>query len=317
MNWCRCGLFYLYLTTASALAQPGKSPSPAPPDTRSPSAPLPDVATLMQEVVVHQRAAEALRKNYLYNTSIKVERREKDGSLKTEDTDEYEDFTSEGIAVSRHLKHNGKALSAEELKKQDEQIDKEVAKAKERRAKAASNGRETDERGDEIIPISRMFELGSFTNPRRQQVNGRDTIAVDFTGDPNARTHNRGEEIIHDMAGTAWIDEQDKAVQHVQGRFIRNFKIGGGLIASIAKDTTFEFFTRKINDEIWLPQTVTAQGHFRFMLLFAVDGNFELQATNYRKFKATSTIVPNYAPSSPPLDPQVTPRTDKPSASKP
>ena len=194
--------------------------------------------------------------------------------------------------VQRHTRHDGKDLSADEIRKEDERIDKEVAKLKERREKREGEGKETNSRGDEMIPISRMFELGAFTNARRVQVAGRDTIAMDFTGDPRAKTRNRGEEVIHDMAGTAWIDEQDKTIQHVEGRFISSFKVGGGLVANIAKDTSFEFTAAKVNDEVWLPRLVAARGHVRFLLLYSIDGKMDARMSGYRKFKATSTIVP-------------------------
>ncbi len=50
-------------------------------------------------------------------------------------------------------------------------------------------------------------------------MNGRDTIAVDFAGDPKAKTRNRGEDVIRDLVGTAWVDEQDKVLVKVQGHF--------------------------------------------------------------------------------------------------
>lgn len=254
--------------------------------------PLPELRTLMQAVVAHERSAEAARKDYLFTTTVTMDRLQKDGGVKKETVDEYENFSLEGVDVARHVRHDGKELSAEDKRKEDERIDKEVAKAKERRAKLEAEGKDTNSRGDEIISISRMFELGSFTNARRVQVGGRDTIAMDFTGDPKAKTRNRGEEVIHDMAGTAWIDEQDKTIQHVEGRFINSFKIGGGLIANIAKDTSFQFTAAKINEEVWLPRSIAAQGHMRVMLLYAIDGKMDVRMAGYRRFRTSSTVLP-------------------------
>ena len=68
-------------------------------------------------------------------------------AVKKTETREYDIFWVDGVPVHRMTRKNGKDLSAEEQKKENEQIDKEVAKAKERRAKADEKGAETDPRG--------------------------------------------------------------------------------------------------------------------------------------------------------------------------
>ena len=64
--------------------------------------------------------------------------------------------------------------------------------------------------------------------PRRVELNGRDTIAVDYAGDPKAKTRNRAEEVVRDMLGTAWVDEQDHVLARVEGHFVNAYKIGAG-----------------------------------------------------------------------------------------
>ena len=81
--------------------------------------------------------------------------------------------------------------------------------------------------------MSRILELGTFSNARRVQVAGRDAIAADYAGDPKAKTRNKAEEVIRDLVGTVWVDEKDQELVRTEGRFVRSFKIGGGLVANI------------------------------------------------------------------------------------
>jgi hypothetical protein len=230
------------------------------------------------------------------------------GGVKKTETKEYDEFWVEGVPVQRLIKKDGKELSELEKKKEDEEIDKEVAKAKERRAKADAKGKETSPRGDDEITVSRLLELGSFTNARRVQMNGRDTIAVDFAGDPKAKTRNRGEDVIRDLVGTAWVDEQDKVLVKVQGHFVNNFKIGGGIVANIQKGTSFGFEQRKVNDEVWLPALLEGRGEARALLLFKFDGSLRAVESDYRKFRATSTILPGMSTVEPEASPASTPQ---------
>ncbi len=270
--------------------------------------PLPDIPTLMREVEANQRTSEKIEKDYLYKSVQTEKESDGHGGVKKTETKEYDVFWVEGVPVRRMTKKNGKELSAEEQKKESEEIDKEVAKAKERRAKADAKGKESSPRGDDEITVSRLLELGSFTNARRLQMNGRDTIAVDFAGDPKAKTRNRGEDVIRDLAGTAWIDEQDKVLVKVQGHFFNNFKIGGGIVANIQKGTSFGMEQRKVNDEVWLPAMIEGQGSARALLFFSFNGSLQAVESDYRKFKATSTILPGMSTVEPEANPTATPQ---------
>lgn len=264
--------------------------------------PLPDIEELMHAVETNQRAAETIEKDYLYRSSWTLKELDGHGGVKKTETEEYDVFWVEGVPVHRLMKKNGKELSAEEQRKENERIDKEIVKVKEKRRKADEKGKETGPHGEEEVTVSRLLELGRFTNARRLQWNGRDTIAVDFAGDPNAKTKTRFEEVIRDMVGTAWVDEQDRTLVKAQGHFLNSFKIGGGLVANIQKGTSFSMEQRKVNNEVWLPAMVEGQGEARTLLFFNLHGSVQGVESDYRKFKATSTILPveSTVPQTPP-----------------
>jgi hypothetical protein len=266
--------------------------------------PLPDIPELLRAVQTNQKTSEAVAKDYLYRSVVTEAASDGHGGVKKTNTEEYDDFWVEGVEVRRQVKKDGKELNAEEQRKESERIDKEVAKAKERRAKANEKGMETGPRGEELVTVSRLMELGSFTNARREKLNGRDVIAVDFVGDPKAKTKNKFEEVIRDMAGTAWMDEQDKVMVKAQGHFINTFKVGAGLVVNIQKGTNFLMEQRKINDEVWLPAMVEAQGSFRALLFVGFNGSVTIADSDYRKFKATSTILPGMSTVEPEPNPK-------------
>ena len=267
--------------------QPAEQVKPADPDR-----PLPDIPTLMHEVEANQKNSEAIEKQYIYRSTEIEQELDSHGGVKKTETKEYDVFWLKGVQVQRLMSKDGKPMSADDLKKEDEKNDKEAAKESEKREKAQEKGKETDPRGNDEITVSRLLELGSFTNPRRVQLNGRDTIAVDFAGDPKAKTRNKGEEVIRDMAGTAWFDENDRVLAKGVGHFVNSFKIGGGLVVNIQRGTSFSFSQRKINDEVWLPEVIEGQGVARLLLVFNFNGRLRAVQSDYRKFRATSTILP-------------------------
>lgn len=262
--------------------------------------PLPDIVAIMHDVEANERKAETIEKDYLYHSVVTEQKIDGQGQVKKTEVTEFDHYWVNGVPVRRMVKKDGKALSADEIAKEDARIDKESAKAHERREKADAQSKETDSRGDQEITVSRLLELGTFINPRRVQLNGRDAIAVDFAGNPKAKARNRAEDVIRDMAGTAWIDERDNVLARVEGRFVNAFKVGGGLLVDIQKDTHFTWEQTKVNDEVWLPAHIEGQGAARMLLFFNFNGSLRAVDSDYRKFRTSSTILPGMTHVDPP-----------------
>jgi hypothetical protein len=295
-----------------AACAPARAQSASPPPTatvaqpvESPAAdkPIPDIVAMMRDVEANQRKSEAVEKDYIYHSVATEQELDSHGQVKKTTVTESDHYWVKGVPVRRVVKKNGKDLTPDELGKENERIDKLTAKANEHREKLDSEGKQTDPRGNEEVTVSRLLELGSFTNARRVQLNGRDTIAVDFAGDPKAKTRNRTEEVIRDMVGTAWIDEQDHILARVEGHFVNAFKVGGGLIASVQKDTRFSMVQTKINGEVWLPAQLEGQGAVHALLFFGFSGSGRIVNSDYRKFRTTSTILPGVTRVGPPEAP--------------
>ena len=259
---------------------------------QQPSRPLPDIPALMHAVEDHQRTDELRQRDYIFSEAVTLDRTDKHGALSRRETSTAQIFWLRGVPVRKLLSKDGKSLAPDDLKKEDERIDKEVRQATERREKNDSKGEQTDPRGHEEVSVSRILELGSFSNPRRISRNSRDTVVVDYLGDPHAKTRNRAEEVVRNLAGTVWIDEDDKEIVRTEGHFLQPFHIAGGLLANISQGTRFSLEQQKINNDVWLPAEVTGSGDARFLLLFNFRGNLHVTYTDFRRFQTSSTLLP-------------------------
>ena len=72
--------------------------------------------------------------------------------------------------------------------------------------------------------------------------------------------------------------------------------MGAGLVADVSKGTSFDYTARRINDEVWFPSEINAQGHIRYLLFFSLNGTLHVTFSDYRKFRASSTISPVAVP---------------------
>ena len=281
----------------------------------APEQPLPDTRTLLFDVERNQKRLEQLRRDYTYHVRMVSETLEKSGGVKKVETTDAESLTVDGIRVDRTVARNGKPLSPEEQARESERIDKEVAKGKERRARAQDRQKETDAHGDAVLSLSRILELGSFTNPRRVVEDGRPTIVLDYKGNPDAKTHSPFETAFKDLQGKVWIDEGDRVVVRGQGELVNDFKLGGGLLADVHKGTNFEFRAHRVAEGVWLPATIDATGHLRVLLFANVNGREHLETSDYRRFHTSATIVGSHGVIGP--DGQPLPDSGQPPAAPP
>src|SRR5271168_2156395 len=239
-------------------------------------APIPDIPTLMMQVQAHQRELDKVKENYTFREVQQTGDLDPSGRVKKTETEENEIFFVNGHHIERLVKKNGKDLSPDEQKKEQERVTKEVEKATKLDPNKSMEGGE--------VSITRILAIMKVSNPRRVSLNGRDTIAFDFIGDPHAQTHGLAEDASKKLAGTLWIDEKDREVAKLTVHFDENFHVGGGLVANIQSGSSFQFEQAKINNALWLPTGGEAHLQARVLLVKGYRENMRFHDSDFQRF---------------------------------
>lgn len=275
----------LALGLAAAPAATAQDQSGPPPPTETEHAgtgtPLPDITTLLQRVRSRYMELESLRKNYIFTITQTADEFASDGSKKSH-TDEYQAFFVNDTEVRQHVSHDGKPLSAADARKEQARVDKEVTELK------AGHKR----RQEVNLRASGLLKVATFSNPRREILNGRPTLVFDYKGDPHSHADGIAEEVMRLLAGTLWIDQRDDAILRLNGTLDANFHVGGGLLVNIRKGSWFDFVQTPVNGEIWFPREFTAHVDGRVLLIKGFDGDARQSFSDYRKLRTTVTILP-------------------------
>jgi hypothetical protein len=253
----------------------------------SASHPMPDVPTLIHQVEEHQRKLDQTRENYTYHEAILTHELEKNGNVKKTESEENEIFFVNTHEIDRKVKKDGKDLTADQQKKEQDRVMKEVEKAQK-----TPPGQSTDKNA---VSISQLLAIMKVSNPRREIIDGRSTIAFDFTGDPHAKTHGMAEGASKKLSGTLWIDENDREVRRMIARFDDNFHLGFGLF-SVGKGSNFTFNQKLVNNELWLP--IDAQAHLIAHAIGIIGYRADISVTdsNYQRFHVESQQQPGAKP---------------------
>jgi len=276
-------------------------PSPQQPQTRSPapaadSRPLPDIPALLRDIAKNQQALEDMRQLYTCHLSEEQDKVDSDGNVKSRELKDYDLFYIGDDAALHLLAKDGKPLTGDEKKSEDDKFSKQYDKLKKKQAELASDPKKQQKKAEEDeARISDFLRAERFTNPRRADFGGHESIAFDVSGDPNYKPQKRIDSIIQKLAGTMWVDEQAREVVRLEAHFAESVKIGGGLVAALSKGSNFVFEQQKINDEVWLPSY--AEVHFSGRIVFVkLKQNFVDRFTDYRKFRSGASLGATSAP---------------------
>jgi len=245
--------------------------------------PLPDVPTLMKQVEDHQHKLDEVRENYTYHETVITHELDKNGNIKKNESEENDVFFVNGHEINRRVKKSGKELNADEQKKEQERVEKEVDKASK-----TPPGQSMDKNE---VSVTRLLQIMKVSNPRREQMDNRSVIAFDFVGDPHAKTHGMAEDASKKLSGTIWVDENDRQVRRMIARFDDNFHLGFGLF-SVGKGSTFTFDQKLVNNELWLPTDAQAHVIAHAIGIIGWRGDIAVTDNDYQKFHADAVQQP-------------------------
>jgi len=174
------------------------------------------------------------------------------------------------------VKKDGKPLSDHDLQKESERVTKLVEKAEKIPSDQPLQGQQ--------LSVARILDVVEVRNPHRQIYRGRPTIVFDFAGRKDAKTHGFAEDATKKLRGTVWVDEADLVVAHMEVAFTDNFRIGGGLLASVEKGSNFYFDQAPQNGEIWLPTGGEGTFQARLLLVKGIREHGVERDYDYKRF---------------------------------
>src|ERR1700728_1038295 len=127
------------------------------------AAPLPDAATVLREVEAHQKELDKIRENYTFREVQTTRQLDSHGVVKKVETEEHEVFFVKGHQIEKLVRKDGKDLTADQARKEQDRVNKEVLKI----SKPGYTNPDKDE-----ITVARLLQIVSFSRPRRVSLKG-------------------------------------------------------------------------------------------------------------------------------------------------
>lgn len=266
------------------------------------SSPSPQLPPTTDAKDIIRRAIESDQHNFELARKYTCEQREvqreldKDGKTKSEKTKTYDLTIYYGEVYSRLIQENDKTLNEKEEKKEKEKLDKFLEKRKnesegERQKRLAKMEKERQEGRAFLRDVLNAYD---FVLRGEEAVNGRTAYVIDAKPRRDFHPTQPHADILPKLQGTLWIDKQDYGWIKTHAEV--NDTISFGLfLARVHKGTELTFEQTRLNDEIWLPSRVALSGNARIALLKNYTFQQEDTFSKYKKFSATTKILPGVA----------------------
>lgn len=246
------------------------------------NAPLPSPSELLQRALDNQKQLAAERERYECRVSDQIIQTDKNGNVKKNETEVNDQFFVNGIPVERVLEKNGKALSPDEVKKQDDRVMKETLKY----SNTATANKELNKQDQEVEDILAAMML---TNGRRTFVNGRSVLDYDIVPNPRFQAKNINQRFATVMQGTVSLDEQSGVIIDFNVRSVADLKIGGGLLADLHKGFWIHIHNHAEPDGVWITDLAEGSGDARAALFFHPYFRFKETTGDCNLYTATAT----------------------------
>jgi hypothetical protein len=225
-------------------------------------------------------------------TGQRVERQvDASGKVKSEKREAWETIILYGEAHRKYTERDSKPLSAGELRKQQEKLDKEVAKLRDEspQQKQQRLAKEEKEREKDRAFLLEIPDLFNLRLERDDVIEGRAVWVISATPKPGYKPKTSDGKNLLKIKGTFWIDKAEYQWVRVEAETIGTLTFGA-FILRINPGAKLLFEQTRINDEVWLPKRQRVSGAAR-IIGKRVGGDEEVTWSNYRKFRVESGIV--------------------------
>jgi hypothetical protein len=131
--------------------------------------------------------------------------------------------------------------------------------------------------------IDDIVEVLEFRIDRREMLDRRETIVVQFAARPAAKPETREGRLARNFKGTIWVDEAAREVMRVQAVAIDNLSYGYGVVARLNEGTSATLVRQRADADIWLPSLLRFMAEGRAMLFRKLNLDYVVEWFDYKK----------------------------------
>jgi hypothetical protein len=248
------------------------------------NAPLPNASEILQRALANEHKLAAEREKYDCRINDRTIETDSSGNTKKDTSTVSDLFYVNGIPIERTLQKDGKDLSADDQRKQDDRVMKETMKY----SNQANAQKEEDKDNQELEDFMQAMMLA---NGHRQVVDGRSVLFYDIVPNSKFDAKNINQHLAQVMQGKVSIEEQTGELIDINVTSVADLKIGGGLVANVHKGLWLHVRNQPRPDGVWLTDLAEGSGDARAALFLHPYFRFKETADSCHLYTATAAPI--------------------------
>lgn len=288
-----CRVIFLVIGMTVALAAQ-ETPASAP-DSAVAAPVLPPTADA-KEIV--RRSVEIDHHNFERARNYTCRQREverelaKDGSVKSTHIKTFDITFLAGEPYSRLIQKDDKPLSDNDQKKEEEKMEKFIAKHRDESENDHQKrlAKEEKERQEGRLFLRDVINAFDFKLLGEEQLEGKDTYVIEAVPRKDFHPTQPHADLLEKVRGKLWIEKQDYNWVKADVETIDTISFGL-FLARIHKGSRLTFEQTRVNDEVWLVHRVAINASARLALLKNMAMDQEDIFSDYKKFSTGTRIV--------------------------
>jgi hypothetical protein len=262
---------------SSQSAQPDSAASPQSTPAESPGQNS-AASELVRSVVSNElKAADQDHSHWMYQLDT-----QKAGTRETSEVIETKDGN-----VTRLVERNGKPLTPEEQKSEDEKIEKFIGDP------AEQQKQQRDESDDARKMKALLSLLPKALNYSAPMTSG-DTATMKFEPNPSFHPPSREAHVFHEMEGELAVDTKQRRIVEFSGHLIHAVDFGGGLLGHLDEGGTFDVRQEEVSPNYWEIALLKINMKGKALLFKTVSVQQDEKHSNFRRVSDTLTLAQGF-----------------------
>jgi hypothetical protein len=246
-----------------------------------------------------ERIVDATR-DYTFKQRTVRRQFDRSGDIKEAESRTWEIDYFHGRPYSRLIEKDGKPLSPELERREQEKLERELEKRRketlpEKEKRLEKERRDLQERRE---MLEEMVEGYRWRFAGEETISGVRTVILDATPRPEFRPKSRGGKMLKNLRGRMWVDPAECRVARIEANVLETVSFGWFLFR-LEPGTNFRFELLRNSEGVWLPRRFHLRGGGRLALLRRYNFQLESEFFDYRRYVAESKVLASGAAASP------------------
>lgn len=290
------GWYILFLSITLCAAGQSSPPTLSRPN-KARTLSIEEIQPLIRAVAEKDIANDVKQRDYTYFQREEEHKLDGEGKEKSQETRSYEIMMLYGQQVRRLIARNDKPLSAQESAKEEKKIQEVMHKREqetpEQRGKRLQ--KEIRDREEQRAFVREIADAYNFRLLGTETRDGRETYIIDADPRPGFHPHLKDARYLPKFRGRIWIDSAETQWVKLEVEAIDTVS-WGLFLARLHKGSWISIELTHVNEEVWLPKSVSLKLSARVALLKNYNVIEDVSYRDYKKFRSDTKIVPMTEP---------------------